>query len=232
MLTLKTAIKTEKARKIIRNAEKDLLQARVKSINSILGDNTKQRELSRSKLASIVSSSIMDKCQQFIDKVSELRFLKIKERQVNKFNRLLLTKQGNITWFSAVTPCKQAIPGQRALVLRQPVPLPLKQVVPKQSALSPKEISLSIHMQVVPRQSAPTPREIALFPLRQVPPGQRALVPRQPAPLRQVLPRQRVLMPRHPVASPQAVCTFSKGNSAGPPQTGSAQAVSTNSHGR
>ena len=46
----------------------------------------------------------MDKCQQFIDKVSELRFLKIKERQVNKFNRLLLKKQGNITWFSAVPP--------------------------------------------------------------------------------------------------------------------------------
>ena len=41
-IRLKTTIKTEKARKIIRKAEKDLLQARVKSINSILGDNTKQ----------------------------------------------------------------------------------------------------------------------------------------------------------------------------------------------
>ena len=82
--------------------EKDLLQARFKSISSILGDNAKQSELSRSKLASIVSATIMDKCQQFIDMVSELRFLKIKERQVNKFNRLLLKKQGNITWFSTV----------------------------------------------------------------------------------------------------------------------------------
>ena len=44
----------------------------------------------------------MDKCQQFIAKVSELRFLKIKERQVNKFNRLMIKKQGNITWFSTV----------------------------------------------------------------------------------------------------------------------------------
>ena len=43
----------------------------------------------------------MDKCQQFIDKVIELRFLKIKG-QVNKFNRLMLKKQGNITWSSAV----------------------------------------------------------------------------------------------------------------------------------
>ena len=44
----------------------------------------------------------MDKCQQFIDKVSELRFLKIEDRQGNKFNRLLLKKQGDITWFSTV----------------------------------------------------------------------------------------------------------------------------------
>ena len=44
----------------------------------------------------------MDKCQQFIDKVGELRFLKIKEIQVNKFNRLLLEKLGNITWFNTV----------------------------------------------------------------------------------------------------------------------------------
>ena len=100
-LRLKTTIKTEMARKIIRKAEKDL-QAWVKSINSILGDKTKQRELSRSKLMSLVSTSTMEKCQQFIDKVGEHRFLK--ERQVNKFIRLLLKKQGNITWLSAVPP--------------------------------------------------------------------------------------------------------------------------------
>ena len=47
---------------------------------------------------------LMDKCQQLIDKVNELRFLKMNERQVNKFNRLLLKKQGNITGFSTVPP--------------------------------------------------------------------------------------------------------------------------------
>ena len=86
----------------MRKVEKDLLQARVKSINSTLGDYAKQTELSGSKLVSIVSATIMDKCQQFIDKVSELSFLKIKERKVNKFNRLLLKRQGNITWFITV----------------------------------------------------------------------------------------------------------------------------------
>ena len=42
----------------------------------------------------------MDKCQQFIDKVSEVRFYKMKEKQVNKFNRILLKKQGNITYLA------------------------------------------------------------------------------------------------------------------------------------
>ena len=65
--------------------------------------NAKQIEQSRSKLASLVLDSTMKKCQEFIDKVSELRYIKIKERQVNKFNKLI-KKQGNIIWFSAVPP--------------------------------------------------------------------------------------------------------------------------------
>ena len=92
-IRLKTAIKTEMVWKIIRKAERDLLQARIKSINSILGDNAKQRELCRSQLASILSTASMNKYQQLIDKVSELRFLKVKERQINTFNRLLLKRK-------------------------------------------------------------------------------------------------------------------------------------------
>ena len=75
-IRLKTTIKREKDRNISRKAGGDLLQARVKSINSILGDNAKQRELCRSQLASIFSSTTMNKCQQLIDNVTELRFLK------------------------------------------------------------------------------------------------------------------------------------------------------------
>ena len=92
-IRLKTTIKTEKARKIIRKAERDLLQARVNSINNILGDNAKQRELYRSQLVSILSTSTINKCQHLIDKVSELIFHKVKERHINKFNRLLLKRK-------------------------------------------------------------------------------------------------------------------------------------------
>ena len=79
-IRLKTTVKTEKATKIIRKAERDLLQTRVKSINSILGDNAKQRELCWSQLVSILSKATMDKCQQWIDKISETRPLKVRER--------------------------------------------------------------------------------------------------------------------------------------------------------
>ena len=88
-IKLRTTIRTEKARKIIRKVERHLLQARVKSINSLLGYNTKQRELCRSQLVSILSTSTMNGFQLFIDKISKFKYLKVRERQIIKFNRLL-----------------------------------------------------------------------------------------------------------------------------------------------
>ena len=86
---LKTTVRTEKARKIIWKAERDILQARVKSINNLLDNNSKQRDLCRSQLASIFSNTCMQQCQELIDKVGEFRYLKVRERQINKLNRLL-----------------------------------------------------------------------------------------------------------------------------------------------
>ena len=97
-IRLKTTLKTEMDRKIIKTVEKPLLQARIKSINSILDNSAKQREICRSKLASILSTSNFRKCQVFVEKVSEHRFNKVKNRQVNKRNNLLCKKEGNITW--------------------------------------------------------------------------------------------------------------------------------------
>ena len=83
--------------KIIRKAGRDLPQARVKSINSLLGYNAKQRDLIRSKLASILPNTSMKECQELIDKVSEFTHSKVKQRQINKFNKLM-QKEGKITW--------------------------------------------------------------------------------------------------------------------------------------
>ena len=100
-IKLKSTLKTEKAKKMIRKAEKDLLQARIKAINSILDNVAKQTELCRSQLASIISAQRLRECQGFIDKVAEIRFTKVKHRQLNKFNILINKKEGNITRYNS-----------------------------------------------------------------------------------------------------------------------------------
>ena len=98
-IKLKSTLKSTRANKILRKAEKDLLQARVKSINYILDQTSKQLEECRSKLVTIVSTQKLRECQDFIDKVGEIRFNKVKLRQLNKLNLLTITKEGNITRF-------------------------------------------------------------------------------------------------------------------------------------
>ena len=140
-IKLKSTLKTERARKIIRKADKDLLQARIKAINSILDNIAKQTEECRSQLASIISAQRLRECQGFIDKVGEIRFTKVKERQSNKYNILLNKKEGNITRANATTnPSNLASqqagrlvlsfpPGKEAIYLkqtgRQSLPFPL-----------------------------------------------------------------------------------------------------------
>ena len=71
------------------------------SINSLLDNNTKQRDICRSQLASIISATSMLECLELIDKVSESGYLKVRARQISKFNRLL-QKEGNLTWSSTL----------------------------------------------------------------------------------------------------------------------------------
>ena len=96
-IKLKSTLDTSKARQIIRKAEKDLLQARIKAINNILVQVDRQIEECRAKLASIISAERLGECQDFINKVSEFRFNKVRQRQINKLNHLVSKKEGNIT---------------------------------------------------------------------------------------------------------------------------------------
>ena len=102
-IKLKSTLTTSKARQIIRKAEKDLLQVRVKAINNILDQVAQQTEHCRTQLASIISAERLSECQDFNNKVSEVRFNKVKQRQLNKFNILINKKQGNITRANATT---------------------------------------------------------------------------------------------------------------------------------
>ena len=96
-IKLKSTIKSARANKILRKAEKELLQTRVKSINYILDNTSKQLGECRSQLASIISAQRLRQCQDFVDKVGESRFNKVKQRQLNKYNLLTIRKEGNIT---------------------------------------------------------------------------------------------------------------------------------------
>ena len=93
-IKLKSTLDTSQARQIIRKAEKDLLQARIKAINNILVQVNRQIE---AKLASIILAERLGECQDFINKVSEFRFNKVRQRQINKLNHLVSKKEGNIT---------------------------------------------------------------------------------------------------------------------------------------
>ena len=76
---------------MIRRAEKkQLLQDRVRCINAILWYNEGRIVASKSRLFSIVTNTMTQhKYKEFIDKVRDFEFIKVRERQVNKFNRLM-----------------------------------------------------------------------------------------------------------------------------------------------
>ena len=120
-IKLKSTLNTTRAKKIIRRAEKDLIQARIKSINNILNNVAQQIEECRSQLASIISTERLRECQGFVDKVGETRFNKVKLRQIKKFQNLVNKKEGNITW-----SCNSTIFPRQVIILtgRQAPPFP------------------------------------------------------------------------------------------------------------
>ena len=134
-IKLKTTLRAEKAKKIIRIAEKQVLQVGIKLINCILVNSAKQSQLCRSKLASILSTTNYRKCQEFIEKVGELRFNKVKNRQAIKFNNLVCKKEGNISWEtlqSTRVTASSSQAGRQALTFPRTALLPRK---PAQSSL-------------------------------------------------------------------------------------------------
>ena len=169
-IRLKSTLKSERAKKILRMAEKQLLQTRLKSINSLLDNNAKQLELTRSKIVSILTPLHYQECQDFIDKIKEKRFIKVRERQVRKLNNLINKKEGVITWQSsqaarafpwannsqagrlthnASPQVSQSSPGERALPPRAFSPRQLGPRLLWKTTLFPQQV---VHS---PRQAVP-----------------------------------------------------------------------------
>ena len=90
-IRLKTTVKREKQGKLLEKQKGSFYRL------GFIDNNNKQLDICRSQLASIVTTPIMEQCQNLINKVRELRYLKTRDRQINKFNRLLQKQEGNIT---------------------------------------------------------------------------------------------------------------------------------------
>ena len=87
---------SEKARKIIEKAEKQLLQDRVRCINKTIEESGNTINNSRSSLTSIVTNATdLDRCSKYINKVREDRYDKVKDRQVRKFKNLISKSNNN-----------------------------------------------------------------------------------------------------------------------------------------
>ena len=165
-IKLKSTLDTPKARQIIRKAEKDLLQARVKAINNILDQVGREIQECKAKLASIILAERLEECQGFINKVSELRFNKVKQRQINKLNHLVSKKEGNI----AIANNNITNP-----INRQPQfpPTPTTLLRPLLSFLPRKEAILSRELYTFPRKMTALPSQ--LVPLL---PGKKTILPK------------------------------------------------------
>ena len=143
-IKIKSTLDTSKARQIIRKAEKDLLQARVKAINNNLVQVGRQIEECRAKLASIISAERLGECQDFINKVSDIRFIKVRQRQINKFNHLVTKKEGNITVANAVNNTQSItnIVSRQAQAPRNPTPA-IAYLPPREGSNSPRLVVTS-----------------------------------------------------------------------------------------
>ena len=212
-IKLKSTLKSTKANKILRKAEKDLLQTRVKSINNILDNTSKQIEECRSQLASIISAQRLRECQDFIDKVGEIRLNKVKQRQLNKFNLLTNRKEGNITRSNNTNTNNLTL--QAGSQINQTTLLPPREVsgtsqanppLLGKEAFLPRQL-LSFPEAVLPRQllsfwvkeavssrqllsflEAVLPQPLLSFPVKEaVPPRQLLSFPEKVVPLRQLL---------------------------------------------
>ena len=95
---LKTNIKTLKSIQIIRNAEKQLLNEHIRSINNTIELLMLKRDTCSNKVKEIIlkkdDHNILEECNNLIERVKEYRHNSIMRRQKAKFEALIQQKQG------------------------------------------------------------------------------------------------------------------------------------------
>ena len=93
-IRLKTNIKTSKGLDIIRRAEKQLLNERIRSINNQLELFMFNRDTCKNQLQGRLEKEIMEECEDLIKRVIENRHNMVLERQKSKFESLQQRKAG------------------------------------------------------------------------------------------------------------------------------------------
>ena len=93
-IKLKTSIFTRKANEIIRRAERQLLNERVRTINNMIEINMFRRETYFHQLEEVLDQVTMQECKTLMERVRENRHNKVLERQKTKFEALVLKSNG------------------------------------------------------------------------------------------------------------------------------------------
>ena len=174
----------------------------------------------------IISAQRLRECQDFIDKVGEIRFNKLKQRQLNKFNLLTIRKEGNITRPNNTNininnltiqagsqinqTTSQANPlllGKEAFLPRQVLSFPEKLAPLWQLLPLPGKLALLQQLLPFPGKEAVPPRQLLSFPEKLAPLWQLLPLPGKLAPLQQLLPfpGKEAVPPRQLLSFPEAV---------------------------
>ena len=191
----------------------------------------------------IISAQRLRECQDFIDKVGEIRFNKVKQRQLNKFNLLTIRKEGNITRPNNTNininnltiqagsqinqTTSQANPpllGKEAFLPRQVLSFPEKLAPLWQLLPLPGKLALLQQLLPFPGKEAVPPRQLLSFPEKLAPLWQLLPLPGKLAPLQQLLPfpgkeavppRQLLSPPGKEAVHPNQVLLITKTGQAG-----------------
>ena len=86
---LKTNIRTTKGLEIIRRAEKQLLNERIRTINNQLEMFMMKRDTCVNKLKNTIREQVLiQECENLMEKITESRHLKVLKRQKSKYEVL------------------------------------------------------------------------------------------------------------------------------------------------
>ena len=87
-------IRTPKARAITKKVEKALLNEIIRSINNMITMLKCQRDTCMNSLLDVFSKETMEECVKLINLRREAYYIKVKKRQILKFNRLCCKNRG------------------------------------------------------------------------------------------------------------------------------------------